>query len=62
MAAGRSSSRRCETRWAQETHEAFLRDYAETFKWEIATPEDLKALAEEYCGCDLTALFEEWVY
>ncbi len=45
-----------------ETFDAFLRDYAQTFKWEIATPEGLKALAEQHCGCDLTPLFEEWVY
>jgi len=46
----------------EETHEAFLRDYAQTFKWDIATPESFKTLAEEHCGCDLTPLFEEWVY
>jgi aminopeptidase N len=45
-----------------ETFEAFLRDYVQTYKWDIATPEGLKALAEQHCGCDLTALFEEWVY
>ncbi|HEY53892.1 MAG TPA: M1 family metallopeptidase, partial [Caldilineae bacterium] len=45
-----------------ETFEAFLRDYVETYKWDIATPEGLQALAEQHCECDLTALFEEWVY
>lgn len=41
---------------------AFLPDYYETFKWDIVTTEDFKALAEQHCGCDLTDLFEEWVY
>jgi aminopeptidase N len=45
----------------QETFSAFLRDYYRTLTWDIATPERLQALAEEHCGCDLDALFAEWV-
>jgi hypothetical protein len=41
---------------------AFLRDYVETFAWRIATGEQFRQLAEEHCECDLTGLFEEWVY
>lgn len=41
--------------------EAFLREYTAAFSWKVATPEALKALAESQCGCDLTALFQEWV-
>jgi aminopeptidase N len=40
----------------------FIKDYTETLSWHIATPETLKATAEEHCNCDLTTLFEEWVY
>jgi hypothetical protein len=39
----------------------FIRDYYETFQWGIATGRDIKTLAEEHCGCDLTPLFETWV-
>jgi len=39
----------------------FLRDYVETYAWQIATGEDFRQLAEEHCGCDLWQLFEEWV-
>jgi hypothetical protein len=46
----------------EERFASFLRNYYETFKWSIATPEGFKELAESQCGCDLTALFEEWVY
>lgn len=46
----------------RETFDAFLRDYAETYRWDIATGEAFKALAESHCGCDLTNLFEEWVF
>jgi hypothetical protein len=40
----------------------FLREYATTFRWQIATGGDFKALAERRCGCDLTELFDEWVW
>jgi aminopeptidase N len=42
--------------------DALMKDYVATNSWDIATPEKLKALAEKHCGCDLTALFDEWVY
>ena len=42
--------------------DAFMKDYTVTFSWEIATTEGIKSLAEKHCGCDLTALFEQWVY
>jgi aminopeptidase N len=42
--------------------DAFVRDYYQSFKWGIATTADYKRLAEEHCHCDLTPLFEEWVY
>jgi aminopeptidase N len=46
----------------QETFDEFLRDYYDTYKWEISTSESFKELAERHCQCDLTALFEEWVF
>lgn len=46
----------------QSTFDAFLQSYYQTFKWGIVTPESLKELAEQHCACDLTELFEEWVY
>ncbi len=50
------------TEMGDDRFASFLRDYYETFKWSIATSEGLKELAESQCGCDLTPLFEEWVY
>jgi hypothetical protein len=44
-----------------ETFLAFLRDYYQRFKWEIATGRALKELAERHCACDLSLLFAEWV-
>jgi aminopeptidase N len=49
-------------RMGAEAFDAFLRDYTETYSWDIATPEGLKSLAETHCGCDLTELFDEWVF
>jgi hypothetical protein len=46
----------------QESFYEFLRDYYESHRWKIATGESFKALAEQHCQCDLTTLFEEWVY
>ena len=40
----------------------FLKDYYQTNAWQIATGEDFKTLAEQHCECDLTALFEAWVF
>ena len=44
----------------QETFESFLREYVDTFRWGIAEPNDLKELAEGYCGCDLLQVFTDW--
>ena len=49
-------------RMGQESFDGFLRDYYQTHKWGIGTGEAFKRLAEQHCQCDLTALFEEWVY
>jgi aminopeptidase N len=46
----------------QETFDAFIHDYYQTYKWRIATGDDFKQLAERHCACDLTALFQSWVY
>lgn len=40
----------------------FLRDYYAQYKFGIATTEGFKELAEEHCACDLTPLFEEWIF
>jgi hypothetical protein len=46
----------------QGTFDAFLKEYYQTNQWGIGTTEGFKKLAEEFCACDLTTLFEEWVY
>lgn len=46
----------------QQTFDEFLRDYATTYRWRIATGDDFKQLAEQHCQCDLTPLFAAWVY
>jgi aminopeptidase N len=40
----------------------FMQEYTRSNAWEIATPEKLRTTAEEHCKCDLTALFEKWIY
>ena len=42
--------------------DGFLRDYYQSHKWGIATGDAFKEIAEQHCQCDLTPLFEEWVY
>ena len=46
----------------QEEFDKFLRDYYESHKWGIGTSNAFKQFAERHCQCDLTTLFEEWVY
>jgi aminopeptidase N len=45
----------------QEKFDAFLKDYTQKYTWDIATTDALKAQAEKDCGCDLSALFREWI-
>lgn len=45
----------------QEPFDLFMRDYVQTYRWQIATTEDFQSLAEAHCDCDLTNLFNEWV-
>jgi len=44
----------------QEMLDSFLREYVDTFRWGIAEPDDLKVLAEQSCGCDLSQVFTDW--
>jgi len=39
-----------------------MQDYTRSNAWEIATSEKLRSKAEEHCKCDLTVLFEKWIY
>jgi hypothetical protein len=39
-----------------------LKTYAEEFQWSTANSEDLKESLETSCNCDLTEMFEEWIY
>jgi hypothetical protein len=45
-----------------EAFDSFLKDYTQTLSWGISTPEQLQAIAEKHCSCDLQAIFDEWVY
>lgn len=46
----------------QEAFDVFLKSYTQTYSWEIASAESLRQAAETSCACDLSVLFEEWVY
>ncbi len=45
-----------------ETFAAFIMDYNQSYRWQIATTEDFKSLAETHCDCDLSDLFNTWVF
>ncbi|MDX1687856.1 MAG: M1 family metallopeptidase [Candidatus Promineifilaceae bacterium] len=51
-----------EERIGEESVDALLRDYYQSFRWQIATTADFHQLAETHCECELDALFNEWVY
>jgi hypothetical protein len=46
----------------KEKFDAFMKDYVQINSWDIATPEKLKSEAEARCECNLTPLFEKWIY
>jgi len=46
----------------REPFDEFLHDYYTSHKWRIGTSDAFRQLAEHHCQCDLTAMFEEWVY
>lgn len=46
----------------QDIFDVFMRSYYENNKWGIGTAANLRQLAEETCACDLSALFDAWVY
>ena len=46
----------------QATFDKFLRDYYGSHEWDIGTSASFRQLAEKHCQCDLTSLFDEWVY
>jgi hypothetical protein len=54
--------RELEAVMGEEQFRAFLRDYCDTHMWKIATTRSFRELAENHCECDLTQLFEEWIY
>jgi len=46
----------------EDAFDSFMRDYTASNSWGIGTGEELKDIAEDKCGCNLTPLFEEWIY
>ena len=46
----------------QDSFDRLLHDYATTYAWDIGTTDSFRKLAEQHCNCNLTPLFNEWVY
>ena len=46
----------------QEPFDEFLRDFYESHRWGVSTSDTFRVIAEQHCQCDLSALFEVWVY
>lgn len=46
----------------QSTFDQFLKDYYLANQWGISSGAAFKRLAEKSCQCDLTPIFDEWVY
>lgn len=42
--------------------DGMLFDYSAEFRFEISTTEVIKDFLEDACQCDLTDMFEQWVY
>jgi len=46
----------------EEVFDRLMQRYVDEYTWEFSSTEAFKTLAEENCACDLSGLFEEWVY
>ena len=51
-----------EKEMGSDIFENFLKEYFKQFQWKNATTEAFRQLAEDTCQCDLSSLFESWVY
>lgn len=49
-------------RMGQTSFDRFVTVYTHVYEWVIATTDEFKQLAEDTCACDLTSLFDTWVY
>jgi len=45
-----------------EVFDEFIKNYTSDNAWKISTSEILRTEAETQCKCDLSALFDEWIY
>ncbi len=45
-----------------ELFDDFIKTYVQEYTWDIGTGDNFKRLAEEKCDCDLSSLFDDWVY
>ena len=46
----------------EQNFDSFLQDFLQIYQWELTSGEQFKQMAEGHCTCDLTPLFDEWVY
>lgn len=51
-----------ENEMGSENFDEFMKTYVMNNAWGISTTEKIQIEAESVCGCDLTVLFEEWIY
>lgn len=51
-----------ETEMGDSIFAEFLKTYAAKYQWKNVNTEEFRETAEESCNCDLSTLFETWVY
>jgi hypothetical protein len=51
-----------EKEYGIETVMEAIQDYYNTFLWDNGDTEDIRAALEKACECDLSSMFEEWIY
>lgn len=49
------------TRIGEPAFDRFLRDYYAAFRYRIASSDDVRAVAERACACDLADFYRDWV-
>ncbi len=49
-----------QTAMGEDGFNQFLRDYVAAYRWQVVAPNDLLDIAQQTCGCDLSAIYREY--
>ena len=51
-----------EEQFGEEVLLTWIRNFSQAYRWKVADTEDVRESLEAACSCDLSEMFEEWIY